>query len=59
MTSFYAVSALSFTIVSFFQILIQGREVGIRAEELENFSKINERGGGGRLFGNRGQHSPK
>ena len=33
-----------FTIISFFQKLIK-RGVGIRAGELENFSKINKRGG--------------
>ena len=40
-----------FTIISFFQKLIKGG-VGIRAGGLENFSKINKRGGG-RLFGTR------
>ena len=40
-----------FTIISFFQKLIKGG-VGIRAGGLENFSKINKRGGG-RLFGAR------
>ena len=45
-------SEIMFTIISFFQKLIKGG-VGIRAEgELENFSKINKRGGG-RLFGTR------
>ena len=39
-----------FTIISFFQKLIKGG-VGIRAGGLENFSKINKRGG--RLFGTR------
>ena len=34
-----------FTIISFFQKLIKGG-VGIRAGGLENFSKINKRGGG-------------
>ena len=38
------------TIISFFQKLIKGG-VGIRAGRLENFSKINRRGG--RLFGTR------
>ena len=38
------------TIISFFQKLIKGG-VGIRAGGLENFSKINKRGG--RLFGTR------
>ena len=33
-----------FAIISFFQKLIK-RGVGIRAGELENFSKINKRGG--------------
>ena len=33
-----------FTIISFFQKLIKGG-VGIKAEGLENFSKINKRGG--------------
>ena len=33
-----------FTIISFFQKLIKGG-VGIRAGGLENFSKINKRGG--------------
>ena len=39
------------TIISFFQKLIK-EGVGIRAGGLENFSKINKRGGG-RLFGTR------
>ena len=38
-------SEIMFTIISFFQILIKGG-VGIRAGGLENFSKINKRGGG-------------
>ena len=38
-------------IISFFQIFIKGG-VGIRAWGLENFAKINKRGGG-RLFGTR------
>ena len=35
-----------FTIISFFKKLIKGGGVGIRAGGLENFSKINMRGGG-------------
>ena len=40
------IQKLCFTINSFFQKFIRGGGVGIRAEGLENFSKINKRGGG-------------
>ena len=48
-------SEMMFTIISFFQKLIKGGGVGIRAGGggLENFSQINKRGGGERLFGTR------
>ena len=38
-------SEIMFTIISFFQKLIIGGGVGIRAVGLENFSKINKGGG--------------
>ena len=39
-------SEIMSNIISFFQKLIKGGGVGIRAGGLENFSKINKRGGG-------------
>ena len=39
-----------FTIISFFQRLIKGEGVGIRAKGLENFSNINNQGGRGVLI---------
>ena len=42
-------SEIMSNIISFFQILIKGG-VGIRAGGLENFSKINKRGGGGTII---------
>ena len=41
---FCVYSEITFNIISFFQKLIKGG-VGIRAGGLENFSKINKRGG--------------
>ena len=46
-----------FTIISFFQKIIK-RGFGTRARELENFSKIDKLGGGGRLFGTLGYPLP-
>ena len=49
-TSSFVYSKLMFTIILFFQKLIKGG-IRIKAEELEKFSRINDKRGGGQLFG--------
>ena len=47
-----------FTIISFFHKLIKGG-IGIRAGGLENFSKINKRGGGDDYSVLESKHNPE